>query len=216
MAGYPSPSQHPQGYPPQGYDPNQPPGYPQAPPPKKGIPTWVIVLMAAGGFIVIFGGVMASLAIYGVRKYIATAKSAEALSSLGQIGVLAASAYEKEVANARGQTVHRMCPSASTSVPASLSSIKGAKYQSAPADWSVDQARNAGFSCLGFSMATPQYFLYRYTASGASKVGDSFDAEADADLAGTGDLTTYHLGGAINAAHSLEITVTPSLGAGGK
>jgi type IV pilus assembly protein PilA len=41
-------------------------------------------------------GVLAVLAIYGVRKYIANAKTAEARNALGQIGKDAATKYEKE------------------------------------------------------------------------------------------------------------------------
>src|SRR6185295_4557158 len=41
-------------------------------------------------------GILAVLAVYGVRKYITNAKTAEARNSLGQISKDAATAYEKE------------------------------------------------------------------------------------------------------------------------
>src|SRR3954454_19415051 len=41
-------------------------------------------------------GVLAVLAIYGVRKYIANSKTTEARNSLGQISKDASTAYEKE------------------------------------------------------------------------------------------------------------------------
>ena len=42
-------------------------------------------------------GVLAALAIYGVRKYIANAKTAEARMSLGRIAKDASAAYNREV-----------------------------------------------------------------------------------------------------------------------
>src|SRR5580698_2325224 len=41
-------------------------------------------------------GILAVLAIYGVRKYLANAKTAEARNSLGQIAKDAATEYERE------------------------------------------------------------------------------------------------------------------------
>src|SRR5258707_9256293 len=41
-------------------------------------------------------GVLAALAIYGVRKYIANAKTAEARNSLGQMSKDASAAYSRE------------------------------------------------------------------------------------------------------------------------
>src|SRR6478752_8805680 len=41
-------------------------------------------------------GILAALAIYGVRKYMANAKTAEAKTSLGQITKDASSAYNRE------------------------------------------------------------------------------------------------------------------------
>jgi type IV pilus assembly protein PilA len=206
MAGNPSPPQ---------WSPNSggaPPGYPQgyagAPvgAPKKGMPTWLLVLIILGGLFVVGGGVMASLAIYGVRKYIAASKTVEGLGSLRQINLNAIAAFEEGSTNSRGELVHRMCPSASATVPASIASVKAAKYQSTPADWNVDEARHAGFSCLKFSMSTPQYFLYRYTAHGSSKPNDTFEAEADGDLAGDGNLTTFRTTGKVTPEHTLEVT----------
>lgn len=212
MANFPSPPQPPQDnrgpvptpgappvYPPPGYGPG-----PVAVP-KKGFPVWIIILLVVGVGVVVMGGIMASLAIFGVRRYIADAKTAEARNSLMQIRIDAVAAYERETTNARGDSVKRLCPSATTSVPASMMYIKGKKYQSSPSDWQVDRARNTGFACLGFSMAAPQYFLYRYTARGLSRPGDSFEAEAVGDLAGDGSLSRYRTTGTISPDHVLEV-----------
>src|ERR1700683_4815915 len=113
MAQPPYPPQPPYGQPP-GY----PPGQPYYPPPKKSMPGWLIAILAILGFIFVFGGVFAVLGIYGVRKYIANAKTAEARNSLGAIGKDAAMAFEREPAS--GAALHRLCPSASRSVPDSV------------------------------------------------------------------------------------------------
>ena len=100
-------------------------------------------------------GILAVLSVYGVRKYVANAKTAEARNSLGLLATDAAAAYERE--SMPGKTLafaatagvsRRLCPSATTTVPASSGSIQGRKYQSAVADWNVDQTANAGFACL--------------------------------------------------------------------
>src|SRR5271154_6473276 len=70
-------------------------------------------------------GILAVLAIYGVRKYLANAKTAEARNSLGQIGKDAAGAYEKEsmagTILAQGGTAafsRSLCASEANPVPA--------------------------------------------------------------------------------------------------
>jgi type IV pilus assembly protein PilA len=163
--------------------------------------------MAGGALAFIGFGVMVPLAILGVRKYIAASKTAEAYSSLGQIGMDAVAAYERDSSSPRG--VHRICPSASAPIPASLASVKAAKYQSDAREWQVDRGRNAGFACLGFSLSQPQYFRYTYVAHGSSTPGDGFDAKAEADLAGDGALITVHTTGKISATSQLEITKPP-------
>src|SRR5580693_1608578 len=76
-------------------------------------------------------GVLAVLAVYGVRKYIANSKTAEARNSLGQISKDAATAFEKESGSTAvlGQgtssaTLRALCISASAAVPSGPSSIK--------------------------------------------------------------------------------------------
>src|SRR6188472_1780518 len=80
-------------------------------------------------------GVLAVLAVYGVRKYLANAKTAEARNSLGQIGKDAVTAYEKEGMNGSVLTqgsstdiLRSMCKSATKTVPDDKASIAGKKY----------------------------------------------------------------------------------------
>src|SRR5580693_6300815 len=76
-------------------------------------------------------GILSVLAIYGVRKYIANAKTAEARNSLGQIAKDAVTAVEREKGTnslvAFGSTsalMRAFCNSATNSVPAGAGSIK--------------------------------------------------------------------------------------------
>src|SRR5882757_2754113 len=81
-------------------------------------------------------GVLAALAIYGVRKYLANAKSAEAKNTIGVINRGSVAAYEREnmtaqviVAGGAGAGAsHALCGS-STSVPAVIASVQNKKYQ---------------------------------------------------------------------------------------
>jgi len=157
-------------------------GAPQ-PPKKKGVATWVIVLVCIFGGLFFLGGPMAVIALYGVRKYIGNAKVAEARVSLRQVGVLAKAAYERD---------HRLCKSATAAVPESASSIRGTKYQSASGDWTRDASQNAGFACLGFSLTMPQYFQYTYAST-----SDRFVAEAQGDLNGDGTRSTFRIEGRV-------------------
>ncbi len=146
-------------------------------------------------------GVLAALAIYGVRKYIANAKTAEARMAVGRIAKDASTAYNKEnmgtaVLALQGSTsiVNSLCGSA-TPVPANVASIQGKKYQSSPVDWGGTQS--AGWACLHFSMQDPQYFMYNYQATAAE-----FSAMANGDLDANGTLSTFSLAGKVTAGTS--------------
>jgi type IV pilus assembly protein PilA len=150
-------------------------------------------------------GILAVLAIYGVRKYIANSKTAEARNSLGQIGKDAVSAFEGERMNATvllpgasTAVVRKMCATGATiQVPAAVP--VGKKYQSTKLDWSnaADVAANAGFPCLRFEMTAPQYYAYEYKASGASANNDFFEAKAYGDLNGDGVNSSFTVKGVI-------------------
>jgi type IV pilus assembly protein PilA len=163
-------------------------------------------------------GILAVLAIYGVRKYIANAKTAEARNSLGQIGKDVAAEFEKESMGgavlgqqASAAMSRAMCGSEGNMVPSSKSSIQGAKYQSSPADWNVGAGTNVGFACLKFSMDQAQYYQYGYKISGSgSNVGDSFTVTANGDLNGDGILSTFTLLGAIGSGFVLN--TAPNIG----
>jgi type IV pilus assembly protein PilA len=148
-------------------------------------------------------GVLAALAIYGVRKYIANAKTAEARQSLGRIAKDASAAYSRETmaasvlapAGVAGLS-NALCTTATASVPSSADSIKGQKYQSAPTEWnnSSDSAVK-GWTCLKFSLQDPQYYQYTYASADAN----NFVATANGNLNGDATLSTFSMTGKVQS-----------------
>ena len=168
--------------------------FPAAPPPKRGMPTWLIVLLCTGGAFVVVVPLLAVIAIYGVRKYVANAKQAEARNVVGELAKEASAAYEQS---------RRLCPSAVRPVPASIAMVRASRYQSSPADWAGAGA-HAGFACLGFSMTEPQYYQYAYTTTDGPQ-GATFDATAHGDLDGDGDVSTFTATGTVGPAGVLVV-----------
>jgi type IV pilus assembly protein PilA len=155
-------------------------------------------------------GVLAALAIYGVRKYLANAKSAEARTAVGRITKDAASAWDRESMSqsliALGGSVeiaHSLCPDAAA-VPDAPP--PASKYQSTPSDWSGD----AGWACLRFSMDGPQYFSYAYNSDDTT-----FSAVAQGDLNGDGtNFSTFTMSGKVDTdltSGEKVIVVSPSI-----
>jgi type IV pilus assembly protein PilA len=160
-------------------------------------------------------GILAVLAIYGVRKYLANAKTAEATNSLGRMANAAVSEYENErmsgtvlTPGASASLSRALCKSSSANVPTALTAVSGRKYQSAPSDWS-DPAGNVGFACLQFTMDQPQYYMYAYTSPGSGSSGDTFTAFAWGDLNGDGIASTFSLTGSVNS--SFVVNVAPNI-----
>jgi type IV pilus assembly protein PilA len=150
-------------------------------------------------------GVLAALAIYGVRKYIANAKTAEARLTIGRIAKDASAAYNRENMAATVLTpgssagiTNRLCDSATAKVPTGKASIAGMKYQSTQAEWKLGDA-TTGWMCLKFSMQDPQYFMYNYTATTPTATNGSFTATAEGDLNGDGNTSLFSLAGQIAA-----------------
>lgn len=176
---------------------NQPPHSPQAPasPQKKGMSTCLIVAIVLAVLAVPILGTMAALGIYGVRRYLAAAKTAEAKNTVGAIARAAVAAHERETLLG-DKTVHRLCDSA-TPVPALVPAAK--KYQpstAAGADFHGGTA-TAGWKCLRFELSMPMYYQYHYQhGSGwvapSNAPGESgFEAAAKGDLDGNGIHSTF-------------------------
>jgi type IV pilus assembly protein PilA len=156
-------------------------------------------------------GILAVLAIYGVRKYIANAKTTEARNSLGQIAKDAAAAVEREKGNgaiiAPQGTSTLMRAFCGNAAPVPLNFIpQGQKYQSQVADWSGDST--SGWSCLKFSLEEPQYYEYEYSAANTSPTNGGFTAMAHGDLNGDTKTSTFTVFG---SAQSGAVAISPNI-----
>jgi type IV pilus assembly protein PilA len=160
-------------------------------------------------------GVLAALAIYGVRKYIANAKSAEARASLGRMSKDISSVYDKEsmpgVVVALGGTAdnsNNLCKSTDKKVPDGEGNIKGKKYQSDPGEWMKN-----GWECVRFSLKDPQYYMYNYKSTTQTGAGADFTGTAEGDLNGDGTLSLFSITGLVQAGEGgkLELTIAPNI-----
>jgi type IV pilus assembly protein PilA len=134
-------------------------------------------------------GILAALAIYGVKKYLTNAKSGEAKNNLGRMGKDAVSAYERESMagtlldpGGTADAVHRFCESATAGVPATVP--VGQKMQPDPLSWQAGSTTE-GWKCLRFSVNSPVYYQYNYTSNETgSGAGTEFTASAVGNLDG--------------------------------
>jgi type IV pilus assembly protein PilA len=155
-------------------------------------------------------GILSVLAVYGVRKYVANAKTAEARNSLGQIAKDAAAAVEREkgtnslVPFGSTSSLMRAFCSSSTMVPSSVPA--GQKYQSKSSDWSGTPS--AGWTCLKFVMDEPQYFAYQYTVSSTDPSSGGFVASANGDLNGDTITSRFSITG---SAQSGVVSISPNV-----
>ena len=156
-------------------------------------------------------GVLAALAIFGVRKYLANAKSSEAKNTVGTINRSAVAAYNRETSSSEilsggasgTQAAHSLCGTA-TPVPNAVPANR--KYQPKTAngqDFLQGDPAN-GWTCLRFTMTEPIYYQYAYTsgstvaiATGLTLAGAGWLAEAAGDLDGDGIKSAFLTGGAI-------------------
>ncbi len=163
-------------------------------------------------------GVLAALAIYGVRRYIANAKTAEARNSLGKMSKDASTAFAREgmaatILNPGESTgiINRLCAGTSNTVPKGKTSIQGKKYQSGSDEWNTGDS-NTGWRCLKFAMTDPQYFMYNYSAVSPTTSSGSFIASANGDLNGNGTLSTFQITGKIDTSKgTAEVLIAPSI-----
>jgi type IV pilus assembly protein PilA len=152
-------------------------------------------------------GVLAVLAIYGVRKYIANSKTTEARNGLGQIAKDAATAFSKDSSNPAAMAIgtstsfiYSLCDS-TTPVP-SAGVPSATKYQSQPSDWGAGGTEAVGanayhWQCLGFYVESPQYYEYTYVATQLTSDGATYTATARGDLNGDTVLSTFQIYGSV-------------------
>jgi type IV pilus assembly protein PilA len=157
-------------------------------------------------------GVLAVLAVYGVRKYLANAKTAEARNSLGQLAKDAASAVEREkgttaiLGPAGTSALLRSFCDSGPEIPSS-GAPAGQKYQSSKGDWNQGSAIS-GWQCLKFSLEEPQYYAYTYNCASTSSFTGGFTAQAFGDLNGDGIASTFTV---VGSAYSGSVAISPNV-----
>lgn len=156
-------------------------------------------------------GILAALAIFGVKKYVTNSKTAEARNTIGQISKDAAGAWSRELMAGtilgEGATVAGANILCATSTPVPSDVPKGAKYQSkttAGDDYNSGDSKT-GWVCLHFMMEGPQYFQYQYTSPSAK----SFFAYANGDLNGDGKTSQFYREGSVST--SGQIILAPAI-----
>ena len=158
-------------------------------------------------------GVLAALAIYGVRKYLASSKSAEAKQMVGAISRGAHSAFERLLVPSEElpegtesvKPVHALCKSAAL-VPTFVPQAK--KYQ--PTGKDGEDFNSGGFDegwqCLRVRVDHPIYYQYAYTANGSPIApsntavckSECYEAAARGDLDGDTQYSVFARTGHIN------------------
>jgi type IV pilus assembly protein PilA len=123
-------------------------------------------------------GVLAALAVYGVRRYLASSKTAEAKQGVGAISRAAQQSFERESAPAEeladggNSTVssHALCKTSMTNALIPGTVPQGTKYQpktGAGLDFDADST-DTGWKCLRFGITQPHYYQYGYSADKAA------------------------------------------------
>ena len=138
--------------------------------------------------------VLSAVGMYALARYVRHAKTVEAASSVNRIASNAVEFYDTsdgtQPAAANPAAVHAMRhfpPSAASPVPSDELTVRGHRYQSNLADWSVSPWRE-----LHFSMVEPQSYRYQFVAEGAGATAKA-TVSAEGDLDGDGIRSTYAL-----------------------
>jgi hypothetical protein len=138
--------------------------------------------------------VLSAVGMYALARYVRHAKTVEAASSITRLASNAAEFYDAsdgtQPAGASPAAVHAMRhfpPSSASPVPFDEMNVRGHRYQSNLADWSVSPWRE-----LHFSMVQPQCYRYAFAAEGAGATAKA-TVTAEGDLDGDGIRSTYAL-----------------------
>jgi type IV pilus assembly protein PilA len=162
-------------------------------------------------------GILAVLAVFGVRKYLANAKTAEATNAIGTINQLSINAYEREVASAdlkvglSSTSTHSLCAT-STVVPVNTPAAKKYTPSAAKGQDYQDGDSTTSWKCLKYEMNQPQYYSYGYVqgnalpvfapagaipATAAMPKATGWVVAASGDLDGNGNPSTFVMTGDI-------------------
>jgi prepilin-type N-terminal cleavage/methylation domain-containing protein len=152
-------------------------------------------------------GVLATLSVAGVTRYVKHARSTEARSGVARIGKLAVGAYERELGTtgvlSPGSSAgfQRALCASSTEVPSSLDLVRNRRYQS-PADAWSSGSQHVGWPCLRFYISDSQSYQYGYEATDPTSPSATFRAYARGDLDGNGRESSFSLVGVVENGHA--------------
>jgi type IV pilus assembly protein PilA len=169
-------------------------------------------------------GILAVLAIFGVRKYLASAKTAEATNTIGAINRQSVAAYEREsapsellIGQSSANSVHTLCQTATVVPGAGVPAVSNKKYTANPAanaDYHTGN-QTTGWTCLKFEMSEPQYYVYNYakgatcntiTTAAGLPGGLDWVACAEGDLNGDAVTGRFTTGGKVQSGQAIPVT----------
>jgi type IV pilus assembly protein PilA len=147
-------------------------------------------------------GILASVAIPSLIKYIRRSKTIEATMNLRKIYDSSVAYFESDHANASGNTLAKQFPTTAGPSPAATATAaccgqKGDRCQPAPSNFTSDT-----WAVLHFSVDDPFYFVYQYTSSG-SDANATFAAWAFGDLDCDSIQSTFERSGSVLADRSV-------------
>lgn len=158
-----------------------------------------LALGGQGGVEILGAG--AALAVHGVRRYLASAKTAEAKNTVLAIARSAVGAFERAAGSQKSgaPSSRHLCKSANP-VPAAVP--RGTRYtpSSSPGQDFNQGDDTSGWRCLQFDLSMPAYYQYDYRAGsgykGPARGGpdpgkDGFEVSAEGDLDGDGTTSLF-------------------------
>jgi type IV pilus assembly protein PilA len=183
-------------------------------------------------------GVLAALAIFGVTRYLASAKTSETKNTLGALSRGAQMAYEREQSGSQlladGQTSaaisHDVCGTSNYSIAAIPLGKKTQPAAASFANVGAGNSNNVGYLCLRFSISDATYYRYGYVATRQSALpagetagnavlpsgvtapaGVAFTAFGEGDLNANGITSSFAISGQVdttNGALKVETQLT--------
>ncbi|HEX2870665.1 MAG TPA: hypothetical protein VHP33_05400 [Polyangiaceae bacterium] len=124
-------------------------------------------------------GTLIGLSVFGVRRYVQDAKTAEARVTIGEIARAYSAALKEPPPPGK-----KAAPKKLVSLPAVPATVpRGVKYQSSAADWQA-------WAPIHFAFPEPQYFQYEVVAA---KDGKSAEILARGDLDGNGKSSLFRI-----------------------
>jgi hypothetical protein len=148
------------------------------------MPGWAIALIVVGIVVVVLA-VFGLVAVSSFKKYMRRSRTTEAPPNLKKIFDGAKGYFEKgAVVDRTGRRVSHAFPD-SVGLTPSKPCCQQAGKRCQNTDW-----RDPTWAAVGFEIADPHYFQYRFASSGSDQAA-RFTAGAHADLDCDGTLSTY-------------------------